>query len=473
MTETIDNGTTQNGSEPSGIGKLLGNRNFSAMFVGGAISDIGGYFTIIAVMFLALDITAPLGQVISTQKVAAIIVFMILPSLFVGPFTGALVDRMDRKKVMYLSDLVGALTSFGLVYVAEFSRNINHIYIFAVTSTVVRLFFYPARGASIPIVIDNPKDLVRANGFIQIFAQLSRVIGPATAGFLIAFTSLSTAFLIDGISFFISALLIFSIRTDLNVSKDKTKISVKQIFSDLNVGMKLIKADKILLFILGYFSVIIFAIGAIDPLFTAYLNFEFGLGEKEFGLILSVSAITGLIGALLLTAKGEIRKKLNFIVAVSFIAGISLLFLGYAPKLPNPIVWLYVGMAVIGLVNVVISIPLNALMQTIVKNEHLGKVAGFQGTALALFQAIGAAIASYLAGFIKISDIYVIVAFFMLIVGIFSYYMVWKKDLNQIAIEREQAAINDISNGDNGNSEPVQDELIVTPIIQEPIPQNS
>ena len=122
MTETIDNGITQNGSESSGIGKLLGNRNFSAMFVGGAISDIGGYFTIIAVMFLALDITAPLGQVISTQKVAAIIVFMILPSLFVGPFTGALVDRMDRKKVMYLSDLVGALTSFGLVYVAELLR---------------------------------------------------------------------------------------------------------------------------------------------------------------------------------------------------------------------------------------------------------------------------------------------------------------------------------------------------------------
>jgi MFS family permease len=466
MTKTFENGLSQNGSEPSGIGKLLGNRNFSAMFVGGAISDIGGYFTIIAVLFLALDITAPLGQAIATQKVATIIVFMILPSLFVGPFTGALVDRMDRKKVMYLSDIAGALTSFGLVYVAEFSRNIDHIYIFAVTSTIVRLFFYPARGASIPIVVGNPKDLVRANGFIQIFAQLSRVIGPAAAGFLIAYTNLSTAFLIDGISFFISAILIFSIRTDLNVNKDETKISAKQIFSDLHVGMKIIKADKILLFILGYFSVIIFAIGAIDPLFTAYLNFEFGLGEREFGLILSVSAITGLIGALLLTAKGEIRKKLNFIVAVSFIAGVSLLSLGFAPKLPNPIIWLYVGMAIIGLVNVVISIPLNALMQTIVKNEHLGKVAGFQGTAIALFQAIGAAIASYLAGFIKISDIYVMVAFFMLLAGLVSYYIVWKKHLNAIAIEREEAAINDEINGTNGYQEPSQDEVLVTPIIQ-------
>ena len=148
--------------------------------------------------------------------------------------------------------------------------------------------------------------------------------------------------------------------------------------------MQIIKVDKILLFIMGYFTVVIFAIGAIDPLFTAYLNFEFGLGEKEFGLILSVSAITGLAGALVLTAKGEIKKKLNFIVFVSFIIGVSLLLLGLAPRLPFPIIWLYIGMAIIGLTNVIISIPLSALMQTIVKNEHLGKVNGFQGTAIAL-----------------------------------------------------------------------------------------
>ena len=105
-------------------------------------------------------------------------------------------------------------------------------------------------------------------------------------------------------------------------------------------------------------------------------------------------------------------------------------------------------------------------MQTIVKNEHLGKVNGFLGTAISLSQAIGAAIASYMAGFIKISDIYTIVAISLLFVGVFSYFVVWKKDLNTIAIEREAAAINEQLNGNNGEHNP--EELMVSPVIQNP-----
>ncbi|MHA2504115.1 MAG: MFS transporter, partial [Candidatus Kariarchaeaceae archaeon] len=400
--------SSPNGSpvKPPGVGTLLKNRNFSAMFVGGLISDIGSFFTFIAMMFLALDITSGLPFAESAQAIALITLFFILPSLFIGPFTGAFVDRFDRKKIMYIADLFGAFASFGLVYVAMYTRQIEHIYIFAVISTMVRLFFYPARGASIPVVVERPEALVQANGIIQIFAQLSRIIGPALAGILIATYSLEMAFIIDGVSYFISALLILSIRTDLK-PKSEGSMTVRKIFGDLKFGASMIVRDKVMAFIMVFFMAVIFAIGMIDPLFVIYVSENFGLNEAEFGYILAVGAVTGLVTALLLTAKGSISKKVTFTTASVFIASASLLILGNAASLPlPPKVSLYLGMAIIGAINVAFSIPLSALMQAIIPNEHLGKINGFLGTGIALSQVGGAALAAWMVTFTPISLIY-------------------------------------------------------------------
>ncbi|MCY3412118.1 MAG: MFS transporter [Candidatus Heimdallarchaeota archaeon] len=424
----------------SSVSEILRNRDFSKMFIGGAISDIGSYFTFIAMMFLALEITEPLGEELSTQKVSLIIVVMAIPSIVLGPFAGAIVDRFDRKKMMYSMDIIGALASAGLVYVALFSQNINHIYAFAIFSSVVRLFFYPARGASIPKVINNPQDLVSANGFIQIFAQASRVIGPAIAGFVINWLGLASAFIIDGISFFISALLIFSIKTDLRPEVQGI-MSVKQVMVDMKYGFEIVIKDRTLMFIVSFFSLIILVVGAIDPLFTPYLNFEFGMGEKEFGTIMSVSAISGLLASLIITARGDIKNKLPFIVSAAFIIGSSLIILGLAPFLPLPMLWLYVGMAVVGVINVIFSIPLSALLQTIVPSKDLGKVNGLMGMAISMFQMVGAGIAAVIAGYITISVIYSGIGIITMIIGVFFLVYMVQTKLNQETIAREHKII--------------------------------
>ncbi|MHA2249936.1 MAG: MFS transporter [Candidatus Kariarchaeaceae archaeon] len=420
-----------------GVRKLLKSRDFSSLFIGGLISDIGSYFTYIAVIFLAIAKTDHLSIQQSAQAVAIITVMNIVPSLFIGPFAGVITDRFDRKKLMILADLIGAITSFSFIL----ADSINHIYIIAFFASTTRLFFYPARGASIPVIVD-PEDLVSANGLIQTLAQLSGLIGPAFAGILIGIYGLDMAFLIDGISFIVSALFISLIRHNLVPKGANGKLSTKQVLTDLKDGFLIIKNDKIMSFIIITFTFVLIGAGMINPLFAFYLKSEFGLDETDFGLIISFSTITGLVGAIILTSKGQIKRKLSLMMSSVFIIGVALAFLGMAPSLPgNAQIWLYTGMATVGVVNILLNIPFSALMQAIIKNEHLGKVGGFIGTILALAQVIGAGTAAYMAGFIAIDKIFIALSIFFFVIAVFFYGLMVLMNLEEIAQARETEAI--------------------------------
>ena len=93
--------------KPSNMRQLLNKRDFRSVFMGGLISDIGTYFTLIALIFLVIQIgiSQDMSELEITQATALVITVQLIPSLLLGPFAGVLVDRFDRKKIMILSDL--------------------------------------------------------------------------------------------------------------------------------------------------------------------------------------------------------------------------------------------------------------------------------------------------------------------------------------------------------------------------------
>ena len=414
-----------------GIGQLLGNKNFSAVFLGGLISDIGSSFAFIAIMFLAIEFTIDLTLEQSAQKVALILVIQIIPTLIVGPFAGVLVDRFDRKKIMAYADILGSVSSLSVLL----ASSITHLYIVSFLSSLTRIFFYPARGASIPRIVE-PEQLVQANGITQTMTQLSSLIGPGIAGIVIFKYGFDIAFIIDGTSFLISGLMILTISTDLKPKSEGTA-SMGQLAKDMKTGLRLIAEDRVISYILILFLILLLGIGMVNPLLAFYLSSSFGLSEQDFGFIISFSAITGFIGAILLTVRGQIKNKLTMITSSSFIVAIALSLLGFAPSTSSPVLVLYIAMAFIGVVNIAINIPLSALFQAIIEDENMGKINAFMGTALALAQVIGASTAAYLAGFLPISLILIYVGIFTAIVGIISFVFLKKSDLEKIAQFRE------------------------------------
>ncbi|NPD88942.1 MAG: MFS transporter [Asgard group archaeon] len=418
---------------------LLRNRDFSALFFGGFISNIGSWFTMVAIFFLALQFTEHLTPTESTQAVALLTTCSLIPMLALGPLAGALVDKFDRKKVMVLADFLGAGAAIALF----FSTQMWHLYLFMIFNSSVRQFFYPARMASIPRIAKQDQ-LLTANGIIQTTNQIARMLGPLIAGFIAASLGLKIAFLFDAGTYIASAILIVIIKTDLKPAKNSEGVNVKSVLIGMRDGFRITFRDKIIRFVVITFGITILAIGAIDPVGIPYLNFEFGLGEKDFGLMMSFSAISGVIAAVILSVKGQLKNKLTFMSIAIVALGVSVAILSFSPFVVSPVVWLYLGMCLIGFTNVGFSIPFSTLLQTIVKNENLGKVSGVIDTIMTASSLIASLLAVALTGYISISLLLGIVAAVVLMAGIVSLVIIKAKGLEELTQRKEEKMKSDL-----------------------------
>jgi MFS family permease len=125
----------------------------------------------------------------------------------VAPFTSALGDRFDRRKVMIVSDLSAAVCFVGMA----FASVPGPLVFVALLSAFAEAPFWPASGAAIPNLV--PEDEVSwANSLIAVGRNLGIMLGPAIGGLLLAAVGAPSVFLINAFSFVVSALLVVSVR---------------------------------------------------------------------------------------------------------------------------------------------------------------------------------------------------------------------------------------------------------------------
>src|SRR5207248_11400229 len=90
---------------------LRANRNFRLLYIGQTISQLGDWFSAVAVYALLLDLTG------SATAVAWMMIMQFLPLALVGPMAGVVVDRLDRRRLMIGADIVRGCLILGLLIV--------------------------------------------------------------------------------------------------------------------------------------------------------------------------------------------------------------------------------------------------------------------------------------------------------------------------------------------------------------------
>ena len=159
-----------------GYRRLMRNSGFRRLWWSQFISGVGDWLVI---GFLIPLVTTLSGG--SSFAVAGILIAKILPALILSSFTGALVDRSDRRKVMIAADLtraVLALLLFG-------TNSLAVIYTTVFLMETASLFFVPAKNALIPYLVEE-KDLASANGLSYTTTQASMLVGLTTSGAILA-----------------------------------------------------------------------------------------------------------------------------------------------------------------------------------------------------------------------------------------------------------------------------------------------
>lgn len=163
-------------SDKGGLRRLMTSHNFQKLWVAQFISSMGDW--------LIIGILIPTVMALSggsSTAVAGILVAKIIPALFLSSITGVLVDYFDRRKIMLVTDLI----RFVLVLILLTTNSLAAIYLVVLLTETASLFFWPARNALIPMLVEE-EDVSLANGLMYTTQQGAMVVGLAASGAILA-----------------------------------------------------------------------------------------------------------------------------------------------------------------------------------------------------------------------------------------------------------------------------------------------
>ena len=293
-----------------------------------------------------------------------------MPQALLGMFTGAFIDRYDRKKVLILSDLSIALAALSLALVGlRGPIPIWLIFFILCLRSVGAAFHEPTLNAIIPTIV--PKDqLARCAGFLQSFESVSMILSPALAAVLFSIWDLSAIILLDVIGAAVAITIMLFIRIPKNSSDEAPrKLHIKH---DTLDGIAVLKSSRGMTAIIAIsflYAFIYFPIGSMYPLITMTY---FGGSVADSGFVEIVFSSGTLLGTLVLGWIGNKLHKVGAIAASIGLYGICVAFTGLLP--PGGMRTFIVLSALMGF-----TIPFfyglqTALFQSKIPNEYLGRV---------------------------------------------------------------------------------------------------
>jgi DHA3 family macrolide efflux protein-like MFS transporter len=384
MTEEVIAETVEKQEDPVGIKAVLSHRDFSLLWSGQLVSNIGTAIASLALMFYAYDLTG------SAMAMAILAIAQTLPIVaFAGPI-GVYIDQWDRKKIMVTSDIIRAiailLTPLTL-YFPSFLPTIYWVYLLTFLYATANAWFFPARSASIPNLVEGD-ELVAANSLSQMTFQVVQLVVPPIGGILVALLAPNyfIAFAINSATFIFSALALREIGTNLIPNRESD--TTESLTAQIRQGARYVIGNSILSFLFVFAMLLAVSSGILNALFMPYLDGEIGLGSAQVGLVLSTGAASGAIAAIYFSRKKELDRPLYLVAGAGLLAGVAV----FALVIAFDLVTVMISWAMIGAVDVILNIPLSVLMQELVEDDLRGRVFSLLNVAFTALQVVGMAI---------------------------------------------------------------------------------
>ncbi|HWS52844.1 MAG TPA: MFS transporter, partial [Pyrinomonadaceae bacterium] len=214
---------SSNTSDREGRGASVGyvellrrNRDFRLVWLGQVVSQLGDWFNTIALYALVLDLTGSSGR-----AVGLVLVARFLPSVVLSPLAGAAADRFSRRAVMIWSDLLRALVVLGFLLVRR-PEDLWLVYTLTVMQLALSTFFEPARTAVIPSIVSR-RELIPANAISAVTWSAMLTLGAAVGGEVTAWFGARAAFVLDSLTYLLSAALIACVRLPPRAPRERRR----------------------------------------------------------------------------------------------------------------------------------------------------------------------------------------------------------------------------------------------------------
>jgi MFS family permease len=293
---------------------------FRLLFFATLASSIGTWLAFIALVIDVFDRTG------NASWVSALLVVEFLPSVVIGFLAGWLLDRVSRRWILVLADAVRAAVFF----VLPFTTTALQIVALAFVAGIATSLFRPAVYAGLPNLVSED-DLPQANGLLQTADNFTWAIGALVGGALVAATSPDVAYVVNAISFIVSALLILRIRQRM---EEAERAPSRGRWRDLTEGFAFALRSKSLITVIVAWSIAIFATAGVNVAEIVLAKDVFSAGDFGYGLLVACGAIGLMLGSLFGGTWIEQRG-----MAIPYGVSIGLMALGFGAAAAAPNVW--------------------------------------------------------------------------------------------------------------------------------------
>jgi MFS family permease len=321
---------------------MQGMKAFGTIWIGQLVSLLGSGLTSFALAIWALNRTH------SVTQYTLIIVCASLPAVFVAPFAGALVDRWDRKWVLFMTDLGPAMVTLTYAFMLwQGHLEVWHIYIGAAVNAVFGAFQWPAYIASITMLVDRSQ-YGRVNGMLDFGQAGTTIAAPALAGVLLGLVNIWGVLLVDFATFLFAAatlLLVHIPRPETSAEGRKAKGSI---WKEAAYGWTFIRERPGLLGLLLFFAAVNLALCtsgvAILPMVLAFTG-----NTALTGTVNSLVGVGLLIGGAIMTATGGPKPRVYGVLGIGLVLSACLVLVGLRPSIyvvgAGVLLW-YIGLPI-------------------------------------------------------------------------------------------------------------------------------
>ena len=369
---------------------LQRNRNFRNLWFARVVSNLGDWFNLLAAAALIANMSGA-GTAISFLFLARF-----LPLFLMSPFAGVLADRFERRNLLIWTDLLRAVTVLGFLFVDRPER-IWLLYVLTALQFVFSAVFSPAEQAYIPAVVEQ-EDLVTANALDSFTWSTMLAIGALLGGLATAFLGVQMAFILDALSFLLSAWFVtrIAVRSRGRAQGEGGVTTARTAFLEIVEGMRYLWAQPVLLafaLIKSGGSLVWGGVNVLEiPLAQQVFPFN-GNGTLTLGLIYAAVGIGTGVGPIVVRRwLGDSWGGMLKAVSIGYVTmTLGTLGLALAPSLG----WVLGATSVRGVGTGVIWVFSAVLLQLLIPDRLRGRVFAFEFAAFTLAQSFSTLWAGY------------------------------------------------------------------------------
>jgi MFS family permease len=341
--------------------RALRHPNYRLFFGGQIISLVGTWIQQLAMSWLAYRITGSpflLGVIGFTGQI---------PTLFLAPVAGVLADRLNRHRMLIITQTLAMLQAFALSFLV-LTGTVSFPWLVGLSLFLglVNSFDMPVRQSFVVQMVEDRKDLGNAIALNSTIINIARMIGPSVAGILVSLVGEGICFLLNGISYVavIWALLLMKIKP-VPVKELKSHL-----FAELQDGFQYVFSFpplRSIILLIGLISLTGMSYTVIMPVYVKEILHG---GANTQGFMMGTVGLGALLAALFLASRKTVVGLETYIPVAAGIVGFGLVGFSLSRTLWTALPLLFI----VGLGMIIQMASSNTIIQTIVEENKRGRV---------------------------------------------------------------------------------------------------